>query len=673
MPSKLANEVIDTDYTKIVPWWGYPKFEDPTSKKAPWYQKFFGAFWWKVQTTGGKAKSKVQKIRDKKDKEKLKQKTKELIEMPDEKYSHKLLDQQVKKYLLETEKEYKEAIATYKTYIAPSYREFTPTYFNISGLYGKTYYANRYPSYLDMLWTRDLLSLHGKRDASWFVYPSESDKIAKMLRDRATQLRQEINEALRKWITVNTELEVQYRDIEQIREKLATREEKYFQASFYFTVYHEDKQKLREEGRKFEQKMWGFSINVKPAIHRMDEGFISTWPFGLDQLGIYRSMVTTSLGGSFPFISADIIEDSGIMYGINLHTWTLVIFDRFSRKLPNYNSVVLATSGAGKSFAVKLEILRYLMLWIDSIIIDPENEYKALVDKVWGVYINISANSHQHINPFDLPPKIEDVDYKPWDLLRSKILDLIGLIDVLLWGLSPKEEAIIDKALQETYRLKGITFEDENPEGKEPPLMQDLYYVLESMEWGENLAIRLSKYVTWTFANLFNNPTNVNLQSGLTVFSIRDIEESLKTPAMYNILNFIWTAIRAKKKKRLLAIDEAWIMMQHDLSANFLFGLIKRARKYWLGVTTITQDIEDFVKSPWWKPIVSNSAMQLLLKQSTVSIKALAEIFSLSEAEKQKLVASDVGEGLFFAGNQHIAIKILASPYEKDFITTDVK
>ncbi len=670
MDSKLTNEIIDTNYTSIIPKGGYPKFKVSESKKGNFIDNILNLLFGQVGKNKSPKKEKQTQFSPEQKKQ-LHQKTKELIKK--DKVTSKDLDQQVRKYLLESEKEYKEAVATYKTYIAPSYWEFAPAYFNLSGLFGKTYYANRYPSYLDMLRTRDLLSLHGKWDTSWFIYPSESDRIAKMLRDRATQLRQEINEALRKWITVNTELEVQYRDIEQIREKLATREEKYFQTSFYFTVYHEDKEKLKEEGRKFEQKMGGFSINVKPAIHRMDEGLISTGPFGLDELGIYRSMVTTSLGGSFPFISSDIIEDSGIMYGINLHTWTLVIFDRFSRKLPNYNSVVLATSGAGKSFAVKLEVLRYLMLGIDAIIIDPENEYKGLIEKVGGVYINISANSHQHINPFDLPPKIEDIDYKPGDLLRSKILDLIWLIDVLLKGLTPKEEAILDKALQETYKLKWITFEDEDVTDKKVPLMQDLYYVLESMEWGENLAIRLSKYVTGTFGSLFNQPTNVNLESGLTVFSIRDIEESLKTPAMYNILNFIWTAIRAQKRKRLLVVDEAWIMMQHDLSANFLFGLIKRARKYGLGVTTITQDIEDFVKSPWWKPIVSNSALQLLLRQSTVSIKALAEIFSLSEAEKQKLVASDVGEWLFFAGNQHIAIKILASPYEKEFITTDVK
>jgi len=380
-------------------------------------------------------------------------------------------------------------------------------------------------------------------------------------------------------------------------------------------------------------------------------------------------MISTSLWGSFPFISNDLIQETWILYWINLHSSSLVIFDRFKNNLPNSNSIILATSGAGKSFTTKLEILRYLLLWTEVIVIDPENEYKALVDKVWWTYVNVSVSSHQYINPFDLPPKLEDIEYWEWDLLRWKIMELIWLISVLIWWLSPEEEAILDKAIQQTYALKEIDFTSD-PEWKTPPKMEDLLAVLEGTEWWQMLAIKLSKYVTWTFGNLFNNYTNIDLDSWLTVFSIRDLEEALKTPAMYNILNYIWTRVRAKKKKRLLVVDEAWIMMKHEMAANFLFWLIKRARKYKLWVTTITQDVEDFLNSPYGKPIVSNAAMQILLKQSTASIKSLDKVFNLSEAEKNFLVSANVWEWLIFAWPQHVAVKILASPYEADFIST---
>ncbi|MEF2176216.1 MAG: DUF87 domain-containing protein, partial [Candidatus Absconditabacteria bacterium] len=597
---------------------------------------------------------------------------KELIKIPDSEFNDKLLTQEIRQYLVKMEKRYVSTLSDYKSHIAPSFWELRGSNFNLSGMFGKTYYASSYPSYIDFLWTRDILGFYGKWDASWFIYPGEDVGIQGMLKKRATQLKAEISDAQSKGITIDTEVEVEYRDVMSIRQKLATREERYFEGSFYFTVYHENEEKLNENAKKIEQKIGGLGIKIKPATQRMDEGFLSSVPFMKDELGIYRSMVTTSLAGSFPFISNDLIDNDGIFYGVNLHTGSLVIFDRFSKKLPNANSVVLATSGAGKSFTVKLEILRYLLHNIDIIVIDPDNEYKGLINQVGGTYVNIAVNSNQYLNPFDLPPKIEDIDYKKGDLLRSQIMSLIGLITVLIGGVTPEEEALLDKAIQATYSIKGLTFETENPEGITPPIMGDLMNILEGMDGGDRLAIKISKYVTGTFGNLFNNQTNVDLNSGLTVFSIRDLEDALKTPAMYNILNFIWTKVRSHKKKRLLIVDEAWIMMQNEVSGNFLFGLIKRARKYGVGVTTITQDVEDFLKSPYGKPIISNASIQILLKQSTASIKSLENTFGLSEAEKQKLVSSNVGEGLFFAGNQHVAIKIIASSDEKEFITTDV-
>ena len=347
--------------------------------------------------------------------------------------------------------------------------------------------------------------------------------------------------------------------------------------------------------------------------------------------------------------------------------------DRFSNRLPNMNSVILATSWAWKSFTVKLEILRYLMNWIDIIVIDPENEYKELCEAVGGTYINIATNAQQYINPFDLPPKIEDVEYGKWDLLRSQIMTLIWLVQILIWKLSAEEEAVLDKALQNTYALRGFSLEDDDYEWKQPPLMEDLMNVLNWMEGWEQVWLRLSKYATGTFGKLFNNYTNIDINNRITVFSIRDLEDALKTPAMYNILNFIRTKVRSMKRQRLLVCDEAWIMLQNDVSANFMFSMTKRARKYWLWITTISQDIEDFVRSPYWKPIVSNSSIQILLKQSTTSIKSLNQLLWLSEAEQQKLISCGIWEWLIFAWNQHIAIRIVASPTEKEMITTDVK
>jgi len=567
-----------------------------------------------------------------------------LLALPDEEYNDSKLSSNLRQYILGVEKQYNSVITDYKTHIAPSFWEYKPLSYNVSGLYGRSYYVQSYPSYIDALWTRDILNFHAKWDMSWFIYPEDDSAIQSMLKTRATQLKAEIKDSMEKGITLDTEVEQQYKDVEMIREKLTTREERYFETGYYINLYEETEDKLREEGKKLEQKISGFGIRMKTAIQRMDEGFTCGLPLCMDELGIVRSSVSSSLAGSFPFISNDMISETGILYGMNQHTGGLVIFDRFNSKLPNMNSCILATSGAGKSFTVKLEILRYLLNGIDVIVIDPENEYKTLAEKVGGTYVNIATSSQQFINPFDIPPRIEDVDYGKGDLLRSQIMSLISLIKLLIGELTTEEEALLDKAITSTYSLKGFSLEATEYEGKQPPLMEDLMNVLDGMDGGEKIALRLSKYVTGTFGKLFNNYTNVDINNALTTFSIRDLEDVLKTPAMFNVLNFIWTKVRAHKKKRLLVCDEAWILLQHETSAEFLFGLIKRARKYGLGITTISQDIEDFVRSKYGKPILSNSSLQLLLKQSTTSIKSLSELLGLSEAEQRRLVSCGIGE-----------------------------
>ena len=603
----------------------------------------------------------------------LREQIRKVLEIPDAEYKDSMITSEMRRFIKKVDEEYTANIADFKSHIAPSYWEYKSNLMNISGILWKTYYTQRYPTYIDALWTRDLMTMHAKWDMSFFIYPEDDTAMQAMLKRKSTQLKAELNEAMWKWITTDKEVEQQYRDVELIREKLSTREERYFELSNYFTLYNTDETALREDWKKYEQKVSWYWIAVKNAIQRMDEWMTSTLPLCMDDLWITRSAVTSSLAWSFPFISNDLVQNTWIFYGLNLHTWWLVIMDRFNNKMPNMNSVILATSWAWKSFTVKLEILRYLMNWIDIIVIDPENEYKELCEAVGWTYINIATNAQQYINPFDLPPKIEDVEYGKWDLLRSQIMTLIWLVQILIWKLSAEEEAVLDKALQNTYALRGFSFEDEDYEWKQPPLMEDLMNVLNGMEWGEQVWLRLSKYATWTFGKLFNNYTNVDINNRITVFSIRDLEDALKTPAMYNILNFIRTKVRSMKRQRLLVCDEAWIMLQNDVSANFMFSMTKRARKYWLWITTISQDIEDFVRSPYWKPIVSNSSIQILLKQSTTSIKSLNQLLWLSEAEQQKLISCWIWEWLIFAWNQHIAIRVLASPTEKELITTDVK
>ncbi|MFA6256081.1 MAG: DUF87 domain-containing protein [Candidatus Absconditabacterales bacterium] len=681
MVEVITNVVYDTDYSGYVADGGYPLFQAPVKgQQLGFFDKllsgiFPSLFAKKGTSTGsgllGKHNEPLPENKDIKDKE-LREQVKYLLELPDDQYNDQKLTSKMRQYIAETEKEYTSVINDYKSHIAPSYREFKSTHYNVSGLFGKTYYAQSYPSYIDALRTRDIFGFHAKRDMTWFIYPEDDAAIQSMLKNRATQLKAEVRDAQQKGITLDMEVEQQYRDVEMIREKLTTREERYFENSFYINIYDDTEEKLKETGKKIEQKISGYGIRIKSAIQRMDEGFASGLPLCSDELAISRSSVTSSLSGGFPFISNDMVSETGILYGINLHTGGLVIFDRYDLKLPNMNSVILATSGAGKSFTVKLEALRYLINGIDVIIIDPENEYKTLCEKVGGTYVNIATNSQQYLNPFDIPPKIEDVEYGKGDLLRSQIMSLIGMIQILIGGCTPEEEALLDKALQSTYSLKGFSLDNDNYEGKQPPIMGDLMNVLEGMEGGDRLALRLSKYVSGTFGKVFNNYTNIDINNKLTVISIRDLEDALKTPAMFNVLNWIWTKVRSHKKKRMLACDEAWIMFQHETSAEFLFGLTKRARKYGLGITVISQDIEDFVKSKYGKPIISNCALQILLKQSTTSIKALNSLLGLSEAEQRRLVSSSIGEGLIFAGNQHVAVKILASPKEKEFIMTDV-
>ncbi|KKS75670.1 MAG: Type IV secretory pathway VirB4 protein-like protein [Candidatus Azambacteria bacterium GW2011_GWA2_42_9] len=451
-------------------------------------------------------------------------------------------------------------------------------------------------------------------------------------------------------------LETAYKDLEDLRDKLQQAREKLFKFGLYITVYANSSEELEKIETSIRSILDAKLVYSKPAIYQQAEAFNSTLPLALDELAINTMMNSGPVSATFPFVSSDLTSDSGILYGINRHNNSLILFDRFS--LENANTVVFGKSGGGKSYAAKLEILRSLMLGAEVIVIDPENEYKFLAETIGGAFLKISLTSENHLNPFDLPPPREGEN--PADILRSNIINLVGLLRIMLGGLTPEEDAIVDSAITQTYASRDTT-----------PTLSDLKIILDSMAGAQSLSRRLEKYVTGSYSGFLNNPTNVEIKNKLVVFSIRDMEEELRPIAMYVILHFIWNIVRSELKKRILMVDEAWWLMKSEDGASFMFGIAKRARKYFLGVTTITQDVTDFLNSPYGKPVLTNSSLQFLFKQSPTNIDILQKTFNLTDEEKFLLLESEVGEGLFFAGSKHVAIKVIASYTEDQIITSD--
>ncbi len=570
---------------------------------------------------------------------------------------------------LESEKEYKEALAYIKDAIAPAYWKSYPNKLKINETYVKTYFVYAYPNFLEWNWLSPIINWDVKFDMSLFVYPIESAFIQKYLRKRLTQLHSERSMMAEKWLINDPAIEAQIQDVEELRYKLTRWEEKYFHLWLYITVYAEDEEKLNRIWKDIETVLAGRNVLQKQSYLRAEQAFISTGPFCKDELNVYRNISTWWLSTTFPFSSSTLTHDDWILYWVNTHNNSLIIFDRF--KTENANMTVFAKSGWGKSFAVKLEILRCLMFGTDVIIIDPENEYKPLVNQVWWSYLDVSLNSNQRINPFDLPYWLKDHDENPWDLLRSAIISLLWLMNLMLGKMTAEEESVMEKAIVTTYSLKWITLEDDNIVWKEIPVMKDLQDVLETMDWAWSLVKRIEKYTIGIFSWIFSNRTNVDLNEWLQVFSVRDLDDMMRPIAMYVVLNHIWNKVRSTSKKRIMVIDEAWNIMQHEDSARFLFWLVKRARKYGLWITTITQDVEDFIGSKYGKPIMTNSSIQLLLKQSSASIDALQNIYKLTEQEKYILLNAAVWQWLFFAGTEHVGIQVIASYFEEQVITAN--
>jgi conjugal transfer ATP-binding protein TraC len=550
--------------------------------------------------------------------------------------------------------------------IAPAAIKIGSKEIEIGEKFSRSFYTISYPRFLTDGWFIPIINMDKVFDVAIFVHPIDTAAILKDFQKKVAEVQSQISERADKGLVRDPMLDTAYQDLENLRDQLQQAQERIFDVGLYITIYGDSKEDLDKIEGSVRSILDSKLVYTKPALFQQEQGFRSTLPLASDELQVNSKLNSAPLSSLFPFVSFDLTSDRGILFGINRHNSSLILFDRFS--LENYNSVTFAKSGSGKSYAVKLEILRSLMFGIDVIVIDPEREYEYLAQATGGRLFNISLSSENHINPFDLPPVKEDEE--PADILRSNTINLVGLFRIMLGGLSPEEDAIVDRAITETYALKDITG-DADFTGTEAPLLSDFESVLSGMEGSESLVQRLSKYTQGTWAGFLNRPTNVDINKQFVVFSVRDMEDELKPIAMYIVTHFIWNAVRHELKRRLLIIDEAWWMMKAEDTASFLFSLAKRGRKYYLGLSTITQDVEDFLRSPYGKPILSNSSIQLLLKQSPTTIDILQQTFNLTDEEKYLLLESGVGEGLFFAGLKHVAIKVVASYTEDQIITSD--
>ncbi len=561
---------------------------------------------------------------------------------------------------------YEAAKLDFADIVAPSALKITPREMNLGDKLVRTFYVISYPRFLSGNWFAPIVNRDRLIDVSIFVHPIDTAAVLRKFQKKVAEVQSQIMSRQEKGMVRDPMLDTAYQDIEGLRDQLQQAQERVFDVGLYISIYGTNQEELDKSESEIRSILDARLVYVKPALFQQEQGFKSVIPMGDDQLSVHSKLNSSPLSSFFPFTSFDLTSDRGILYGINRHNSSLILFDRFS--LENYNSVTFAKSGSGKSYATKLEILRSLMFDTEVIVIDPESEYEYLANAVGGRFFDISLSSQNHINPFDLP--VPRADEAPADILRSNIINLVGLFRIMLGGLTPEEDAIIDRAITETYALKDITG-GQDFSGMEPPLLSDFELVLAGMEGSESLVQRITKYTKGTWSGFINRPTNVDINKKFVAFSVRNMEDELKTIAMYIVTHFIWNAVRKDLRKRLLVIDEAWWMMKSEDTAAFLYGMAKRGRKYYLGLATITQDVEDFLKSPYGLPMLTNSSIQILLKQSATSIESVQKTFNLTEEEKYLLLESDVGEGIFFAGLKHVAIKIIASYTEDQIITSD--
>lgn len=556
--------------------------------------------------------------------------------------------------------------ASFKDIVAPSAVLIDSRYLQLGDRFLRTLFLYSYPRYLNTNWFSPVINLDRFFDTSIFFHPVDTSTVMRKLNKKVTAVEAQLAEREEKGLIRDPILETAITDLEALRDSLQQATQKLFRVGVYITLIESTVEQLDKAENEIKGILDARMVLTKTANFQQEMGFMSTLPLGQDRLEIHSNLNTSPASTLFPFVSADLTSNKGILYGINRHNNSLILFDRFS--LENANMVVFAKSGSGKSYTAKLEILRSLMVGTDVIVIDPENEYQYLTETVGGAFFRISLNSPHHINPFDLPMPLKDES--PADVLRSNIINMVGLVRLMLGGLTPEEDSVIDRAVAETYASRDITPEVDFTRAV-PPTLSDFHQILSSIDGGKGLALRLEKYISGPYAGFLNNQTNINVKNRLVVFSMRDMETELRPIATYLIIRYIWNLIRSELKKRVLVVDEAWIMMQHEDAASFLYGVAKRCRKYYLGLTTITQDVGDFMQSKYGKPIITNSSIQLLLKQSPATIEVVKETFNLSDEEKYLLLECDVGEGIFFAGLKHAAIKVIASYTEDQIITSN--
>jgi len=568
---------------------------------------------------------------------------------------------------LEEERIYRRGVASIKDLIAPSAMLVEPSFVRLGNVFCRSLFVVTYPRYVSVGWASPIINLSAQLDIAMFFYPVKAEIVLKQLKKKVGYLEAQISSDAESGKPRDPISETALRDVEQLRDDLTQGVEHFFQFAFYCTFYSTDKEELERVTSQVEGTFASQLIYTRRAYFQAEQGFNSTLPVGNDELQITFNMSTSPIASSFPFTSAELTSDNGILYGVNRHNNSLIIFDRFS--LQNANAVIFATSGAGKSYTVKLEIIRSMMLGTDVIVIDPEMEYKHLSDAVGGTYINISLSSRSKINPFDLPRPVGET-FSVEDIIRSAVITLKGLLRLMLGKITTTEDSILDRALLETYAKKDIV-PGSDLLNVEVPTLKDFQDILEGMEGTAELIVKLKKFTEGTFSGLFNSQTTVQMNNQLVTFSVRDLEDELRPMAIYTIINYIWNVVRSERKKRILVIDEAWWLMQSEDSAKFIFALVKRCRKYYLGITTITQDVNDFLTSPYGQAIVTNSSIQMLLKQSPASIDLIARTFLLTQSEKYLLLESAVGEGIFFAGAKHAAIQVVASYTEDQIVTTN--
>lgn len=584
----------------------------------------------------------------------------------------------------EAEFVYRQGIVTMRDLIAPPSLKIESSYIQIGKRFARTIYVYGYPRQIFTGWLSPIVNIDEVIDLSINIYPVESQVVLNNLRRKVSELEASYEINQEKGRVRDPGLEAAITDAEELRDKLQVGEERFFRFGLYLTMYADSLDDLNQMQRKIEGIFGQSLVYTKAASLQMEQGFNSTLPLASDELQVSRNMNTGALSASFPFTSSDLSRNEGVLYGLNRHNNGLVLFDRFS--LENANMAVFAKSGAGKSFFVKLEALRSLMLGTEVIIIDPENEYQALTEAVGGSYLRLSLSSITRLNPFDLPHVLDSEDAD--NALRTNIITLHGLLRLMMGGggntqvgqqggseqaitpLTPAEDSDLDVALINTYAKAGIT-NDPLTHAATPPTMNDLYNTLNDMTGnGPALAQRLRKYTTGTFSGIFSTQSNVDINNKFVVFNIRDLEDELRPVAMYIILNYIWNKVKGDKRKRILIVDEAWQLMKYEDSANFMYSIAKRARKYQLGLTTISQDVEDFLNSRMGRAIVANSSLQLLLKQAPSAIDMIGQVFKLTESEKARLTQFPVGEGLFFAGLNHVVMRVLASDTEYQLVNT---